>query len=303
MSSFYPSPIQADFIQPTDSFYRIISGTDYDSANSALLDLQRSGAVRGTDTFGKSAFFNQGYPDAQYYSQINSRAYDGILNNFGARALPTNYVIEANPMFMNNINSGNNPLYVPQSLYNQGGGGYYSISPSSDTSFTSRINPANRVGLKITQFIGSDIVQPQIPVGGEHQIAGWSRNPNASVIYDTTQPFNKTSLPQHAKNAIYELGTFLEQPEVANVANKANTFMNYAGIVPIASKELLRAKSDYENPVTQEVYKKGETTYLDGLTYANADLETIARFHPDNAEDHPEITDEMRKKFNPKWFE
>ncbi len=67
--------------------------------------------------------------------------------------------------------------------------------------------------------------------------------------------------------------------------------------IPLSIQEYNRAKSDYENPVTGEVYRRGEVTNLDGLNYANADLETIAMFHPDNAENNPEITDEMRAAF------
>lgn len=88
-----------------------------------------------------------------------------------------------------------------------------------------------------------------------------------------------------------------------NIASGAGTFMNYAGIVPLVTSEVRRQKADFENPVTGEVYKKDEVTDVDGRTYANSDLQTIARYHPDNADLHPEITDEMRKKFNPKWFE
>lgn len=66
---------------------------------------------------------------------------------------------------------------------------------------------------------------------------------------------------------------------------------------PLVINEMIRAKSDYENPVTGEVYKKNQVTDIGGMNYATADLATIAMFHPDNAENHPEITDEMRKAF------
>lgn len=88
-----------------------------------------------------------------------------------------------------------------------------------------------------------------------------------------------------------------------NILSKAGSFMNYAGVVPIVTSELRRAKADYENPVTQEVYKKEDVQEVDGQKYATADLATIARYHPDNADLHPEITDAMRKKFHPKWFD
>jgi hypothetical protein len=68
-------------------------------------------------------------------------------------------------------------------------------------------------------------------------------------------------------------------------------------IIPMALDVINRSRSDYENPLTGEVYRADEVTNLDGLNYVNSDLETIAMFHPDNAENHPEITDEMRANF------
>ena len=87
-----------------------------------------------------------------------------------------------------------------------------------------------------------------------------------------------------------------------NVIQGAGTFMNYAGIIPLATSELERKRSDYQNPVTQEYFTKDKVMELDGITYDSATPQQIAMFHPDNADEHPEITDEMRKKFYPKWF-
>jgi hypothetical protein len=69
------------------------------------------------------------------------------------------------------------------------------------------------------------------------------------------------------------------------------------GAIPMVTDELMRQSSDYQNPVTGEVYKRNEVTDLGGLNYATADMATIAKFHPDNADNHPEITDEMRAEF------
>lgn len=76
-----------------------------------------------------------------------------------------------------------------------------------------------------------------------------------------------------------------------------NLASNAMGAIPMVTDEIMRQKSDYQNPVTGEVYMKDEVTDIGGLNYATADLATIARFHPDNAENHPEITDEMRSAF------
>lgn len=101
-----------------------------------------------------------------------------------------------------------------------------------------------------------------------------------------------------AGRAIKYMPQFLAQPEVARemmrLAGRAGQGLGGAGILTDAYN---RATSDYENPVTGETYSKNEVTNLDGLNYANADLQTIAMFHPDNADQHPEITDAMRDKF------
>ncbi len=101
-----------------------------------------------------------------------------------------------------------------------------------------------------------------------------------------------------AGRAIKYMPEFLAQPAVAkelmNLAGRAGQGLGMAGIISDAYN---RATSDYENPVTGEVFRKNEVTNLDGLNYSNADVQTIAMFHPDNAENHPEITDAMREKF------
>jgi len=101
-----------------------------------------------------------------------------------------------------------------------------------------------------------------------------------------------------AGRAIKYMPQFLAQPEVARelmrLAGRAGQGLGVAGILTDAYN---RATSDYENPVTGETYSKKDVTNLDGLNYANADLQTIAMFHPDNADQHPEITDAMRDKF------
>lgn len=67
--------------------------------------------------------------------------------------------------------------------------------------------------------------------------------------------------------------------------------------VPMVVDESVRARSQFENPQTREYYTRDQVTDVGGLNYATADLATIAKYHPDNAENHPEVTDEMRAKF------
>lgn len=101
-----------------------------------------------------------------------------------------------------------------------------------------------------------------------------------------------------AGQAVKYIPHYLARPDVAkDLMSKAGTAGNALGVAGILADAYNRATSDYENPVTGEVFRKDEVTNLDGLNYSNADVQTIAMFHPDNADIHPEITDAMREKF------
>ena len=98
--------------------------------------------------------------------------------------------------------------------------------------------------------------------------------------------------------AVKYIPHYLANPDVAKeLMNKAGNAAGALGVASIIADAYNRATADYENPVTGETFRKHEITNIDGLNYKTADLETIAMFHPDNAENHPEITDEMRKEF------
>ena len=49
-------------------------------------------------------------------------------------------------------------------------------------------------------------------------------------------------------------------------------------------------------------YYPGEIANIDGVNRIRSAVEELAYYHPDNADLHPEVTDEDRKKYNPKWF-
>jgi hypothetical protein len=175
-------------------------------------------------------------------------------------------------------------------------GHWQALTPKENPSFIERVNPLNQRGLKVTEF-------PSTPYFAGNRVGFEGGAPTGNVKFDYTKPFFQTAPLTHAKNLNHIANTLVEQPEVTSAIKGAGTFMNYAGIVPLVTSEVRRQKADFENPVTGEVYKKDEVTTVDGRTYSNSDLETIARYHPDNADLHPEITDAMRRKFNPKWFE
>lgn len=305
-----------------ENYYRIIGG-EGDTAVNLYRDVQRTGQIRGTPAMGMSSFFSKGLYQPHYgYSYPNN----------------INYLIEATPAF----NPDKNPLYKPNSSVTYrptpkiGGipfptelafpdkgsgsrwitdvrgtpapvGTYSAATPIENPSFWQRVNPANQYGLKMsTATISSPnvvyTVQPN-EFGKHEPITVFDDGaPRWKTKFDYTKPFSQTSLTTHAKNALHIAGTLLEQPEVANIANKANTFANYAGIIPLAASEIEKKRSDYQNPVTQEYFTKDKVVEIDGLTYDSATPQQIAMFHPDNADEHPEITDEMRRKFYPKWF-
>jgi hypothetical protein len=183
------------------------------------------------------------------------------------------------------LNPAGNPLYgdlnfnrylADPKIFPIGGannGMYPRLTPSASPTFWDRINPSNRAGLKIDD------------------------TRTGRVIYDRTNPITRTPLSTTLKNAQVEVGIV-----GGAILPAASTFMNYAGVIPLVTSELERKRSDYQNPITQEYFTKDKVVELDGLTYDSATPKQIAMYHPDNAEDHPEITDEMRKKFYPKWF-
>lgn len=126
-------------------------------------------------------------------------------------------------------------------------------------------------------FVSSQMATPAAQ-GGESRVAGRvNANGNVTLI-------GKPKVPiaiQQAGNALSAVGNF----------------MNYASLIPIVTSQVRRARSDYENPLTGDTYYSDEVTDIGGSKYPDTDLAARARFHPDNAENHPEITDEMRKKF------
>lgn len=232
----------------------------------AVDDFLTKGQVAGTQKYGTQAYFLRG----------------GEWSTGGAP-----YRITAD---MSMLKPASNPLYgdlninrylSQKGVFPVGGalnGNYPRLTPNATPSFIDRINPANRSGLRIDN-----------PITGK-------------TVYNRLLPITQTPLSTTIKNIGVEANILLSQPEVANLANKAGTFANYAGIIPIVTSELERKRSDYQNPVTQEYFTKDKVMELDGITYDSATPQQIAMFHPDNAEEHPEITDEMRKKFYPKWF-
>jgi len=47
---------------------------------------------------------------------------------------------------------------------------------------------------------------------------------------------------------------------------------------------------------------ENEITRTDGTAHTSESINKMAYYHPDNADLHPEVTDSMRKQYNPSWF-
>jgi hypothetical protein len=235
----------------------------------AVEDFMNRGSIAGTAKYGTEAYFLRG----------------GEWSTSGAPYRITMDTAKLNPLENKLYGDLNfNRYLTKEGVFPVGGasgGNYPRLTPNLNASYLDRINPLNRYGIKIDDTI------------------------TGKIIYDRTNPVLKTPVSTNLKNALVEAKIFgnATMPYVDKALQGTGTFMNYAGIVPLVTSEVRRQKADFENPVTGEVYKKDEVTTVDGRTYSNSDLETIARYHPDNADLHPEITDAMRKKFNPKWFE
>lgn len=234
----------------------------------AIEDFMNRGFIAGTAKYGTEAYFLRG----------------GEWSTGGAPYRITMDTAKLNPIENKLYGDLNfNKYLTRQGVYPVGGGAsgnYPRLTPNPNPAFIDRVNPLNRFGIKIDD----------------------TRTGN--VIYDRTQPITKTSLGTNLKNAVVEskiIGN-ATLPYISKGLQVAGTFGNYAGLIPLVTSETKRAKSDYENPVTGDVYKKDEVVDIGGLKFTTSDLKTIAMFHPDNADQHPEITDDMRKKFNPDWF-
>jgi hypothetical protein len=53
---------------------------------------------------------------------------------------------------------------------------------------------------------------------------------------------------------------------------------------------------------TGQTYYPSELTDVDGVKKPTEVVSQMARLHPDNAKQNPDVTDEERRKFNPAWF-
>lgn len=246
-----------------DLFYRRVG-------SPAIDDFLNRGQIAGTAKYGTEAYFLRGA-------------------EWATSGAPNRITVD-----MSRLNPASNPLYgdvgLNRYLTQEGAfpigksamasGKYPRLTPNANPSFWDTINPFNRRGIRIDN-----------PITGK-------------TVYDRLLPVTETPVSTTMKNLGVEarIAANASAPYIKGAVNNAGTFMNYAGVIPLATSELERKRSDYQNPVTQEYFTKDKVVELDGLTYESATPQQIAMFHPDNADEHPEITDEMRKKFYPKWF-
>lgn len=220
-------------------------------------DFKQSGAIRGTSQFAGNAFFNRGFPDEQYRASAEHGApWDNTRNAY----------IEITPEFINNVKSGNNPLYTGFEP-TMASGQYQTLNPRQrynvrwneipngvvdyPTSFWDRINPANRQGVRVVETrpasLGHDTVQrfenrpnsvgqvvgrnstgQYIVPSGQYSSPYYTTNPETTVLYDTITPIKERTLGQHWRNLQWNVDTILSQPEVKPYWSLAKAGTNMA---------------------------------------------------------------------------
>ena len=277
---------------PDTSSYRISvdwldSGTP---PTGVYKDILRTGQIRGNETSIADAYFAKGAPATQFLGNSLDKG-RGNVNNVLIEA-SKRFNLDKHKLYMPSGTGHNSLEWSNNAPYNT----WQALTPKENPSFIERVNPLNQKGLKVTEFKSS-------PYFAGNRVGFEGGVPSADVKFDYTKPFFQTAPSTHAKNLTHIANTLAEQPEVTKVIRGAGTFMNYAGVVPIVTSELRRAKADYENPVTQEVYKKEDVVDLDGRKYTKESVSDMARMHPMNAKNHPEITDSMRYAYHPAWFD
>jgi hypothetical protein len=242
-----------------DSYWRVL-GQDIDNnPNSIYQDVLRSGAIKGSEDYGREAYFAYGAPQGNYLSNYKLRPNQ-------------NFIIEATNKFDPNVN----PLYrsnayranaqtiniygmdIPSPKeFMEGGGGsrwqspevmgrkpdfgtYSTMLPERETRFIDRINPENQRHIRMGTFTSGDAVGN----AWESNMKGFkSGPPKIDWRFDYTKPFMQTSPSQHAKNALHIAETVAAQPEVARAVSVAGKGLAVVG----AGLEIARVPSRIDN--------------------------------------------------------
>lgn len=148
----------------------------------AIQDFFSTGQIRGTENYDNKAFFNEG------------RVADTYLKSGGVNTARRNWVYEISPDI-----AENNPLYNRYGPAEGIRGEYYNtLDPNDSASFSDRINPKNRKGIKLTQF---DVGETKkISLGSNNYYYESSLPTNNKIVYDRLTPFSNRPLSTHIAN-------------------------------------------------------------------------------------------------------
>ena len=231
------SRIWGTHIDP-NSYFRVLGDTG-ELGNAIYEDVLQTGAIRGTEQFGRDAYFAKGAPQGIYlHNQSRDALAEKLLHWPVEEVGNNNYFIEATKDF----NPEKNPLYKPNStikvrklptiagvpappelafpISGTGSrwlsgldangqpaapfGSYHTLAQADNTSFIDRINPANQRGLRMMQSYTPSFFHDK----------GYTGNaPEWKSLFDYTKKFSETSVPQHARNALHIGKTVMAQPE------------------------------------------------------------------------------------------
>jgi hypothetical protein len=83
--------------------------------------------------------------------------------------------------------------------------------------------------------------------------------------------------------------------------SKGGYLLEGAGSAPMLGDIHRYMKGGFDT-ATGHTYYPSEVTNVEGVNRPTEVVSQMARLHPDNAKQNPDVTDEERRKFNPAWF-
>jgi hypothetical protein len=226
-----------------DKRFRIVGGQNAVDAYLPIQDFLDTGQIRGSPNernvgmqSSRGAYFASEYPLASYLEQRNHDAIVREMAHFGKDTnIPRNYLIETSKKFSKNL--PNNPLYSYPEEFTQDGGGWVGgkrvvgkgghkiLVPKPDPNLLDVINPANRSGLKITQFDTGEVKRIYTNPNSFTEGKIFSSIPtNTKIVYDRATPLLERPLSTHASN----IG--VEARIIGNALNRINIPNTPAGL-------------------------------------------------------------------------
>ena len=204
-------PFFADeFANNPNSSFRLVGGYNpYHNVQTELLNqFEKTGQIIGGETADSLTYFAKGGTSAGDYLPI-------VMDKRGEVA--HNLLYEVNPRF--NPNRSNLYSVVGGFTDNELHNTNQILKPNKDATWSQRVDPFARRGIKISKFDTTENWHDPRTQG----TAGmrYSTPLGESVHYDRTLPFYKTSLRQNLNNLSVEAKILMSQPETQAVVRGA----------------------------------------------------------------------------------